>query len=272
MGALAGTGMPVPRMLGVCDDPAVNGAPFFVMSHVEGVVLHEAGDVPDGLPDADARRRAGESMVDALVTLHGVDPDAVGLDDLSRRSGYLDRQLRRWAAQWESSRTREHPGMDRLYDWLVEHRPEDRAGGVIHGDFRLGNVLLGPDGEVRGVLDWELCTLGDPMADVSYLVRSWVQPDDPPTPRADPPTVVGGFPTREELVERYAERSGRDLGSLDYWTAFNAWRSAAIAEGVYRRYVDGIMGDRPDDLDQFPAGVDAAVDAGLTAAGLSPET
>lgn len=269
MSALQDTGMPVPRMLGLCQDDAVNDAPFYVMSHVEGVVLHEAADVAGALPDVESRRRASESMVDALVTLHAVDIDAVGLGDLARRSGYLDRQLKRWSGQWEQSKTRELPGMERLHRWLVDNKPEDREGGIVHGDFRLGNTLLGPDGTVRAVLDWELCTLGDPMADVSYLIRSWSQPDEPTGPRSAAPTTVGGFYTREEMAARYAERSGLDLGILDYWMAFNAWRSAAIAEGVYRRYLDGNMGSRPDDLEQYKRGVEVSVDSGLEAAGIA---
>jgi aminoglycoside phosphotransferase (APT) family kinase protein len=269
MSALAGTGMPVPTMLGLCQDDTVNEAPFYVMTYVPGVVLHDSSDVADALPDVESRRRASESMVDALVTLHGVDIDAVGLGDLARRSGYLERQLKRWSSQWEQSKTRELPSIERLYAWLIENKPEEFAGGIVHGDFRLGNTLLGPDGTVQAVLDWELCTLGDPMADVSYLIRSWTQPEDPAGPRAEPPTRVGGFYTREEMAERYAERSGRDLGDLGYWMAFNAWRSAAIAEGVYRRYVDGNMGDRPEDLDQYALGVEASVDAGLEAAGIA---
>jgi aminoglycoside phosphotransferase (APT) family kinase protein len=269
MSALQDTGMPVPTMLGACADNSVNDAPFYVMGHVEGAVLHDAEDARRSLPDEATRRHASESMVDALVTLHAIDPDDVGIGDLSRRSGYLDRQLRRWSSQWEASKTRELPGMERLHQWLVDNRPADLAGGIVHGDFRLGNTLLSPDGTVLAVLDWELCTLGDPMADVSYLLRSWTQPDEPAGPRAEPPTRIGGFLTREEMAQRYAERSGRDLGDLGYWMAFNAWRSAAIAEGVYRRYLDGAMGQQPEDLDQYKLGVEASVEAGLASAGLS---
>lgn len=269
MSALAGTGVPVPTMLGCCPDASVNGAPFYVMGFVDGVVLHDASIAAAALPDAPARRRAGASMLDALAALHAIDVDDVGLGNLSRRTGYLDRQLRRWSGQWEASKTRELPGMERLHAWLVANRPSDPPAVIVHGDFRLGNILLGPDGEVRAVLDWELCTLGDPLADVSYLLRSWSEPDEPVSGRVEPPTHAGGFLTREEMVRGYAERSGRDLGSLDYWMAFNAWRSAAIGEGVYRRYLDGAMGDRPDDLDAYAAGVETSMQAGLAAAGLA---
>ena len=269
MSALAGTDVPVPEMLGVCEDVTVNDCPFFVMRFVEGVVLHDADTVATALPSGDARRRACESMVDALVALHAINPDDVGLGDLSRPSGYLDRQLRRWSSQWTASKTRELPDMEQLHAWLVENRPEDPPARIVHGDFRLGNALLGLDGQVRAMLDWELCSLGDPLADVSYLVRSWAAPEDAAGGTQDPPTRAGGFPSKAEVIARYEERSGRSLGDLDYWLAFNAWRSAAIAEGVYRRYVDGAMGEIPANLEQYARGVEASVQDGVAAAGLA---
>ena len=269
MSALAGTDVPVPRMLGVCEDAAVNGAPFYAMSHVDGVVLHEADDVRTHFPSTAPRRRAAETMVDALVALHAVDPDEVGLGDLSRRTGYLDRQLKRWSTQWAASKTRELPAMERLHAWLVEHRPSEPPARIVHGDFRLGNALHAPDGTVLAVLDWELCTLGDPLADVSYLLRAWVSPDDPVVAGStEPATRAGGFPTREEVAARYAAGSGRTLEDLDYWTAFNAWRSAAIGEGVYRRYIDGKMGEAPDDVERYARSVESTAALGLEAAGL----
>lgn len=270
MAALADTAVPVPRMLAACDDPGVIGAPFFVMSHVEGSVLHQAADVPEALVDDEARRRVGVSMVDALAALHAIDPAEVGLDQLSRSTGYLDRQLHRWSRQWAASKTRELEGMERLHQWLVQHRPADPPARIVHGDFRLGNAIVGPDGAVRAVLDWELCTLGDSMADVSYLLRSWIGPGEALAPGSiPPPTQAGGFLGRQELAERYERASGRSLGDLGYWLAFNAWRSAAIGEGVYRRYLDGAMGEPPDDLDRYARGVEFAVTAGLGAAGLT---
>lgn len=269
MSALAPTGVPVPEMLGLCEDVDVNGAPFFVMGHVEGVVLHDPASVPASLPDHGARRHAGEAMVDVLVALHEVLPEEVGLGDLSRSSGYLERQLRRWSAQWQASKTRELAGMEELHAWLIAHRPEDPPARIVHGDFRLGNALLGPDGDVRAMLDWELCSLGDPLADISYLVRWSPGPGDPPGGATEPQTLAGGFLSRDEIVARYQESSGRSLGDLDYWLAFNAWRSAAIAEGVHRRYLDGAMGETPEDLDRYARGVEAAMEDGLAAARLA---
>jgi aminoglycoside phosphotransferase (APT) family kinase protein len=268
MRALQDTGVAVPRMLGVCEDVAVNDAPFYVMSYVDGIVLHSAADA-EKLP-VEARRRASESLVDQLVLLHAVDIDAVGLGDLARRTGYLERQLKRWAAQWESSKTRELPSMERLHDWLVANKPDEPGSGIIHGDYRLGNLLHDRDtGEVLAILDWELCTLGDGLADVSYLMRYW-QPSAPGVPKAVAvASAADGFPDAEWVANRYAAATGMALSDLDYWMAFNAWRSAAISEGVYRRYIDGDMGTVPEDVSRYQAGVDMSAEAGLRAAGLA---
>ena len=269
MSALAHTGVPLPRMLAACTDPSVNDAPFYVMSHVDGVVLHDAASVDALLPSHEARRRAAVSMAESLAALHAVDVDAVGLGDLSRRTGYLDRQLKRWAGQWEASRTRDLPEMERLHAWLLAHRPAEGATRVVHGDFRLGNALHGPDGTVRAVLDWELCTLGDATSDVAYFVRSWSRPvDGPASSSMLPASRAEGFPERDELVAAYERAAGHPVGDLAYWIAFNAWRLAAINEGVYRRYIDGKMGTVPDDVEKYARSVEATAQAGLQAAGL----
>jgi len=268
MKALEDTGVPVPRMLGVCTDVDVNDAPFYVMSYVDGVVLHSAADAEAKLSPA-ARMRASESLVDALVALHAVDIDAVGLGDLARRTGYLERQLKRWAAQWESSKTRELPGMEQLHDWLVSNKPDEPGSGIIHGDYRLGNLLHDSStGEVLAILDWELCTLGDPLADVSYLLRYW-QPAPGAPKEVAPASAADGFPDADWVAARYAAATGITLSDLDYWMAFNAWRSAAISEGVYRRYIDGDMGHVPEDVSRYAAGVELSMQAGLRAAGLA---
>jgi aminoglycoside phosphotransferase (APT) family kinase protein len=269
MAALQGTGVPVPRMLGLCRDEDVNGAPFYVMSYVEGVVLHSAADSERLLPARDSRRRAAETMVDALVALHALDIDDVGLGDFARRTGYLDRQLKRWSAQWEASKTRELPAMERLHAWLVEHRPTQAETRVVHGDFRLGNALHAGDGTTLAVLDWELSTLGDPMADVSYLLRWWAAGPEDAAGGEGPATAAAGFPGRREVAERYAAASGRALDDLDYWMALNAWRSAAISEGVYRRYIDGKLGEPPPDVERYARSVELAAEQGLASAGLA---
>jgi aminoglycoside phosphotransferase (APT) family kinase protein len=268
MAALADTGVPVPRMLGLCTDASVNDAPFYVMSHVAGVVLHDAGDVEAKLPGEDNRRRAAETLIDALVALHAVDLEAVGLGELARPTSFIDRQLKRWSRQWDASKTRELPGMDQLRDWLTANRPDEHGAGIVHGDYRLGNVIHGEDGTVLAVLDWELCTVGDPLADVSYLLNSWVHADEVGV-RSGAASTAPGFPRRDELCERYAAGSGRDLADLDYWAAFHAWRSAAICEGVYRRYIDGDMGTVPDDVDRYRIMVEQGCERGLQLAGLA---
>jgi aminoglycoside phosphotransferase (APT) family kinase protein len=267
MTALEGSAVPVPRMLGACRDAEVTGAPFFVMAYVDGVVLNNSADADRLLPSRAARQHAAESLVDALAALHAVDVDAVGLGDLSRRTGYLDRQLKRWSAQWETYGLDDLLGMVRLHDWLVDHRPGESVAGIVHGDFRLGNALLAPDGEVLAVLDWELCTLGEPLADVAYLLRTWSTADAKLGPD-QLPSALPGFPFGEELTSRYAERSGRSLERLGYWMAFTAWRAAAILGGVYRRYLDGKMGTPPDDLASYRVEVERRIRQGLQFAGL----
>ena len=265
--ALADTDVPVAPALGLCTDATVNDAPFYIMGFVEGPVLHDREAALELSPEA--RRHAGEHLVDVLVALHAVDVDAVGLGDLSKRTDYLGRQLKRWSTQWEGSKTVERPGMEQLQQWLVAHRPEETETRIVHGDFRLGNCIHAPDGSILAMLDWELCTLGDPFADVSYLLRSWASGDDAPRSASDPPSRAPGFPSRDELVGRYAEASGRSLQALDYWMAFNAWRSACIVQGVYHRYITGKMGDPGDaDIDRFEQSVVEGMNAGLESAGL----
>jgi len=265
--ALADSDVPVAPALGLCTDVAVNDAPFYIMGFVDGLVLHSAEQARE--LSVEARRHAGEHLVDILVALHAVDIDAVGLGDLSKRTDYLGRQLRRWTAQWEGSKTRELPGMERLQQWLIDNQPADPDARIVHGDFRLGNCIHAPDGTILAMLDWELCTLGDPMADVSYLMRSWAEGSDAPRAATDPPSRAAGFPTREEIVERYAARSGRDLDDLSYWMAFNAWRSSCIVQGVYHRYITGKMAARGDEnVDGFERSVEEGMLAGLEAAGL----
>ncbi|WP_018637120.1 phosphotransferase family protein [Parafrankia elaeagni] len=268
MAALADTDVPLPRVLGVCDDPEVTGAHFYVMSHVDGLVVRDAANADQLLPSPAARRRAGYALVDALAALHAIDIDAVGLGTLARREGYLDRQLRRWSAQWDACGLGDLGGITRLHDWLVANRPADSAPRIVHGDYRLGNALLGPDGELHAILDWELCTLGDPLADVAYLLRTW-SATDARTGGEQLPSALDGFASTDELATRYAERSGQPVGQLDYWLAFTAWRAAGILAGVYRRYADGKMGDPPDDLPSFLVEVEARVQQGRGFAGLS---
>ena len=239
--ALGPTPVPVAPALGFCADDAVTGQPFYVMGFVEGHVLRDA-DTAARVFTPEQRRVAGESLVDVMAEIHAVDPDAVGLGDLGRKEGYIARQLRRWHTQWESSKTRDLAVVDRVYERLQSTIPEQGPATIVHGDYRLDNTMLADDGRVRAVLDWEICTLGDPLADVGLLMVYWAEPDDARAPALSlTPTVVAGFPTRAELRARYAATTGRDLSQLDYYVAFGYWKLACIIEGVYARYAGGSM-------------------------------
>jgi aminoglycoside phosphotransferase (APT) family kinase protein len=249
--ALAGAAVPVPICVGYEPDPAVTGAPFYVMEHVEGVVVRGAADAAD-LLDPPRRRAAAEDVVDVLVALHDVDIDAVGLGDLARREGYIGRQLRRWHGQVEKARTRELPVLDEVHARLVADIPAQGPATIVHGDYRLDNLILDPTtGQVQAVLDWELTTLGDPLADVGLLLVYWSEPGDLTIPLIDAPTVVEGFPRRDELIERYATASGRDLSEVGYFMAFGYWKLACILEGVYGRYASGAYGDNDGSFEAF---------------------
>jgi aminoglycoside phosphotransferase (APT) family kinase protein len=249
--ALAGAAVPVPTCVGYEPDPAVTGAPFYVMEHVEGVVVRSAADGA-ALLDPPRRRAAAEDVVDVLVALHDVDIDAVGLGELARREGYIERQLRRWHGQVEKARTRELPVLDEVHARLVADIPAQGPATIVHGDYRLDNLILDPTtGRVQAVLDWELTTLGDPLADVGLLLVYWSEPGDVTIPLIDAPTVVEGFPRRDELIERYATASGRDLSQVGYFMAFGYWKLACILEGVYGRYASGAYGENDGSFEAF---------------------
>jgi len=204
-------------------------------------------------------------VVEVLAHLHGTDPDAVGLGDLGRREAYLARQLKRWRGQWEKSKTRELPAMEEVYTALQQAMPEQKGVSIVHGDYRLGNMLVTQDARIAAVLDWELCTLGDPLADVGYLLNNWLEPDESGPlagAAALSPTAAPGFPSRAELLERYAELTGRDVSQVDYYRAFQYWRLAAIVEGVLARYLKGVMGKAADTA-AFRAQVDQLANSAL---------
>ncbi len=237
--ALQGSPVPVAPALGFCDDVAVNGAPFYVMGYVDGLV---ADSVAAGLTLSEAARTtASENLIDVLVELHRIDPDAVGLGTLGRKEGYLERQIKRWSTQWENSKTRELPIMDEVIALLDRHRPPQVHTGIVHGDYRLGNCLIDPvTGRIRAVLDWELCTLGDTLCEIGYLLVYWSDPTPGKGPgRANDPSGSPGFLSRAQMVERYATATGRDLSHINYYEAFSSWRLACIGEGVLARYKAG---------------------------------
>jgi aminoglycoside phosphotransferase (APT) family kinase protein len=261
--AVGPTPVPVPPTLGLCKDDEVNGAPFYVMRFVHGVVLDRPDKAATLTPEA--RRTAGEDLIDVLGALHDVDVEAVGLGDLARHDGYIERQLRRWSTQWESSKTRELPAIEEVHRRLSERVPVQQGTSIVHGDYRLGNCLVDPaTGKLAAVLDWELCTLGDPLADVGYLCIYWTDPGATPR-RANDPTAAGGFPALGDLFERYARQTGRNLDGIDYYVAFASWRLAIISEGVYARYLHGVMADEGVDVEQFKQGVDMLAEHALDA-------
>jgi aminoglycoside phosphotransferase (APT) family kinase protein len=264
--ALAGSGVPVAATFGLCEDPEINGAPFYVMGFVEGTVLHDADAA--AATTEEERRALGLHVIDVLARLHALDPDAVGLGDLGRKEAYLTRQLKRWNRQWEATKTHDIPAMEETARLLETRMPEQVGAAIVHGDYRLGNMMVGARSDdgggygIRAVLDWELCTLGDPLADVGYLLNSWVGPGEGAVSVA--PTAVGGFPDRDEICARYQAASGRDLSAINYYRAFSHWRLAAIGQGVYKRYLVGAMGEnRGMDLEAYKHSVHERAAAAL---------
>ncbi len=236
---------PVPRVLATCDDAAVIGAPFYVMERLEGEVV--TGAVPAALDDEAGRRAMGEELVDALVTLHAVDWQAAGLEGFGRPDGYLERQLRRFGGLWERNRTRDLPAMERVARRLGERMPASPPATIVHGDYRIGNVMYAaePPARLVAIFDWEMSTIGDPLADLGYLCTFWVDRDDPPAGIFEQHalTRAPGWPTRAELVARYEEGSGRALGDARWYRAMALWKIIVFMEGNYKRAVSGTTDD-----------------------------
>lgn len=240
--ALAGTDVPVPPVVGYCEDPEVTGAPFYVMDFVEGPVIR-GPEQAAAFPAVEQRRRLGEGLVETMARIHSVDINQVGLTDLGRHDGYVQRQLKRWSGQWEKSKTRELPLIEEVHARLVELAPPQSAVTLVHGDYRLDNVIYSPTGEVAAVVDWELCTIGEPLADLGLLMVYWREAGDQPIPMIHPATVEPGFPTRRQLAELYGEISGRDISRLNYFVALGFWKLAVISEGVLARFTAGQYGE-----------------------------
>ena len=249
--------MPVPRALGLCTDESVNGAPFYVMSFVEGHIVRDdraAGQLPMA-----TRARAGQSLVETLARLHAVDVDEVGLGDFARRDGYIARQLKRWHGQFTQSTVDGRPGpavVDRVHELLAGRIPEQQGVAIVHGDYRLDNTVLDDDGNVLAILDWEICTLGDPLADLGLLLVYWAEPGDGDQALIGvAPTALPGFALRADLQSRYAELSGRDVSAISYYRAFGFWKLACILQGVHARYAGGAAAGDRTGADQFAAHV-----------------
>ncbi|HVE64754.1 MAG TPA: phosphotransferase family protein [Mycobacteriales bacterium] len=247
--ARSGAGVPVPEVVLSCADSSVIGAPFYVMERVHGTVVRErlpawlAGD-----EHAADRRRTGEELIDALIALHAAPVEPFVEAGIGKPAGYLTRQLQRWQGQREGAKTRELPDYDILVDWLEAHRPESGGPAVVHGDYKLDNVAMtstsaGP--RLAAILDWEMATVGDPLADLGYLMSFWLEPGETSEFEdvAGNVTSQGGFPTRAEMVQRYAEGSGRDVTDLTFYTALAIWKLAILLEGSYSRHLAGTTDD-----------------------------
>ncbi len=244
IGALQGKAR-VPGVLAVGDDEQIIGAPFFVMDKVEGHVV--TSEIPAELDTPDDRRRMGEQLVDALVEMHGVDWEAAGLEGFGKPTGYLERQLRRFGGLWEHNKTREMEAVERVGGWLRDNLPDSAAATIVHGDFRLGNVMFAPSApaELIAIFDWEMATIGDPLADLGYLCTLWTDRDDPDLGMFELSAVTRqeGFPRRAELVARYEERSGRSMTDIRWYQTLALWKSVVFMEGNYKRAVSGATDD-----------------------------
>ena len=235
----------VPEVLAVCDDEAVVGAPFYLMEMIDGHVI--TTEVPAVFDTPEERRRIGEELVDALIEIHAVDWQAAGLEGYGKPSGYLERQLRRFLGLWDHNKTREIPQVETVARWLQTHMPEQQAATIVHGDYRLGNTMYALDAPARlnAVLDWEMATIGDPLADVGYLTTLWVDRDDPPLGMFELGGVsrAEGFPQREDIIARYEERSGRSVRDVRWYRTLALWKSIVFMEGNYKRAVSGATDD-----------------------------
>jgi aminoglycoside phosphotransferase (APT) family kinase protein len=244
LSALEPTPVRTPRMLAVCDDPAVIGAPFYVMEKVEGDVV--TTELPEPLDNPTECARIADELIAALVELHAVDWRAIGLEGFGKPSGYLERQLRRFTGLWEHNRTRELPQVEEVGQWLAANLPESPASTIVHGDYRLGNTMLahGAPARLVAIFDWEMATIGDPLADIGYMMLHWVEPGDS-VGRFTLQSVTNrpGFPSRKEIIARYEERSGRSMHALDWYVTLALWKAVVFMEGNYKRAVSGATDD-----------------------------
>jgi aminoglycoside phosphotransferase (APT) family kinase protein len=244
--ALAPTNVPVPRPVLACDDPAIIGAPFYLMERVAGVVVRRA--LPPGFEAPATREALGLELIDRLADLHAVDWQAVGLGDFGKPTGYLERQIRRWTGQLDASRTRPLPDLDAVTAWLAANMPESGPATIVHGDYRLDNVMIAPEPPARilAIVDWEMATLGDPLADLGYLLSFWREPGDPEMGLGEEEWRISelpGFPTRAALIAHYAARTGRRMDHVAFYVALAIWKLAILLEGSYKRHLAGTTDD-----------------------------
>jgi aminoglycoside phosphotransferase (APT) family kinase protein len=247
LSALAETNVRVPRPVLHCEDTGVIGAPFYLMERVAGFVIRDR--LPDEVAAGSARHQIGEELVDALVELHAVDWRSVGLEGFGKPEGYVERQVRRWSGQLALTEplTRRIPELHTTGEWLSRNLPSSAEATIVHGDYKLDNVVFDLEGRPRlsAILDWEMSTLGDPLADLGWLISFWRRPEDPVEFVMDEQTVtrLPGFASREELIERYRERTGRETGDLSFYVALAVWKLAILLEGSYARHLAGVTDD-----------------------------
>ncbi len=242
--ALEPTPVRAPKVLAVCEDDGIIGAPFYVMERVDGHVVTDS--LPEPLDNPTERGRVADELITALVELHAVDWRAVGLDGFGKPSGYLERQLRRFTGLWEHNRTRELEQVEQVGAWLAANIPESPPATVVHGDYRLGNTMLASEAPARliAIFDWEMATIGDPLADLGYMMVHWTEAGEPIGRFAVPSvTALAGFPTRAEMIARYEQRSGRSMHALDWYVTLALWKAIVFMEGNYKRAIAGATDD-----------------------------
>ncbi len=235
-----------PRVLLYCEDASILGAPFYLMEPIHGIILRK--DPPPGMNfTPETARGLSETFVDTLATLHALDCDAIGLGDLGKPQGYLERQVRGWTDRYYASKTHDYGEANRIVAWLLDHVPVSAGAALIHNDYKYDNLVLDPAAvtQVIGVLDWEMCTIGDPLSDLGTSLAYWVDADDPDDLQAvrwSPSNYPGSF-TRAQIVERYAQKTGRDVSSMPYYLAFGRFKVAVILQQIYYRYAQGLTKD-----------------------------
>lgn len=256
--SLGPTPVPVPGALGFCESPDVTGAWFYVMGCINGRPLYNNEETLEWVPE-DKRTQLAHSFVDVLADLHSLDPEEIDLGDLGKHDSYVGRQLKTWYRSWTSSiegadydDTRAHE----LQQFFLDNLPDQGKIRVVHGDYGFHNCLTGPDSVVAAVVDWEISTLGDPLADLAYALNTFPDPEDEIPAAPEAALNVPGFPARSELAQRYADRTGRDISNIDYYYGFNRWKSACIVHGVYARYMQGNKSSEGVDLEHMRSRVD----------------
>jgi aminoglycoside phosphotransferase (APT) family kinase protein len=242
--ALEPTPVRAPRVLAVCDDTAVIGAPFYVMEQVTGDVITDT--MPEPLDSPEQRALIADQLIEALVEVHAVDWESVGLEGFGKPTGYLERQLRRFNGLWEHNRTRQIPEVEQVGTWLQENMPTSPPATIVHGDYRLGNTMFAhrAPAHLKAIFDWEMATIGDPLADLGYMVMHWTQPGDPSSKfNLHTVTRLEGFPSREQLIAAYEQRSGRSMKALNWYVTLALWKAIVFMEGNYKRAIEGSTDD-----------------------------